>query len=61
MDTAVEETFWASGMVVEEDSAVAWSCVHEWIHGPVVKDEDARPNVELDGKALAAKVGSSRR
>ena len=55
-----DEVFWVSGKVVE-DSDVACSCVYEWIHGPAVKDEDARPNVELGGKARAAKVGRLRR
>ena len=55
------EAFWASGKVIEEDSAAACSCAYDWTHGPAVKDEDARPNVELDGKALTAKVGRLRR
>ena len=53
------EAFWASGKVIEEDNAAA--CSWAWTHGPAVKDEDARPNVELDGKALTAKVGRLRR
>lgn len=55
------EAFWASGKVIEEDNAAACSCAYDWTHGPAVKDEDARPNVELDGKALTAKVGRLRR
>ena len=55
------EAFWASGKVIEEDNAAACSCAYDWTHGPAEKDEDARPNVELDGKVLTAKVGRLRR
>lgn len=55
------EVFWVSGKVIEEDNAAACSCAYDWTHGPAVNDEDARPNVELDGKDLTAKVGRLRR
>ena len=56
-----KEKFWASGRALEEDSAAACNCAYDWTHGPAVKDEDARPNVELDGKGLTTKVGRLRR